>query len=164
MTIYADPIVLDFLFGMIVAKLIINEVKLPLFLAIPAIVVGFTYLFVPVAQLGELLPTWSLFTSISAFLVVFGCLSMEDRVGNKISSLVLFLGAASYSLYLFHPLIAPIAPTILKKLGLIWPHASVALSIAIAGVGGSIAYVAIERPATRMLTKLARRRLAFYRR
>lgn len=54
MTVYADPIVLDFLFGMIAGKLIINEVKLPLFLAIPAIVVGFTHLFVPVAQLKEI--------------------------------------------------------------------------------------------------------------
>lgn len=155
LTIYADPIVLDFLFGMIAANLIINGLKLPRFLAVLAIIVGVTYLFLPAEQIGLHFRTCSLVTSTSAFLVVFGCASVDNWIGNKIPAPALFLGASSYSLYLSHGLIAPAAPVVLRKLGLVWPQASVVLSIAIAVLGGAVVYVTIERPAARVLTKLA---------
>jgi len=160
--VYADPIVLDFLFGMIAATLILKGRRLPDGLAAVAVAVSLTQLFVPWLVMG-VTPLARALVGVFAFLAVYGSASLQPRLAGRIPSSVLFLGAASYCLYLFHPLTAPLAPTLLRKAGWIWPHLSVALSIVIALAAGSAAHLLAERPLTRLAAGAAARRFAFYR-
>ena len=64
---------------------------------------------------------------------------------------VLFGGDASYSIYLFHPMIAPLVPAVLAHVGVTSGWLSVPGSIAIAVAGGIVAYWLVEKPMTRSL-------------
>ncbi|MGH6850881.1 MAG: hypothetical protein ACREDD_10605 [Methylocella sp.] len=57
-------------------------------------------------------------SGVPALLVVSGAVFSERWLAGRIPAFLIGLGAASYSLYLFHPLFAPLAPTILMRTGL----------------------------------------------
>jgi exopolysaccharide production protein ExoZ len=94
---------------------------------------------------------------IVAFLVIYGCASIEYLWGPK-SSWLIYLGGASYSLYLIHPVVAPLAPTLLNKLNIRWSFLSVVLGITMALAGGLAFYKFCEKPITEVLTKWAKKR------
>lgn len=156
---WADPIVLDFLAGMMLARCCQRNRTLSPALATVVAVAGCAYLFLP---LGALRPayesmTGSLLTTAAATAVLAGAVSLEPRLGPRVPRVALFMGAASYALYLMHPLVAPIAPVLFRRLGLIWPHLSILLSVCLALVAGTLCHLLIEKPATRILTGLAKR-------
>jgi exopolysaccharide production protein ExoZ len=61
------------------------------------------------------------------------------------------LGNASYSLYLFHPLIAPVIPTALAAVGLRSGALSVVLSVIVAVACALVIYRFVEKPVTERL-------------
>lgn len=67
-------------------------------------------------------------------------------------SVILYLGAASYSLYLFHPMIAPLAPEALQFAGVGNPVLSVVSSIVLSLAVSALIYRWIEKPVTRWLS------------
>jgi peptidoglycan/LPS O-acetylase OafA/YrhL len=156
---WADPIVLDFLGGMLLARWCQGGHAAPPALAAAMMTIGIVYLFVP---LGGLRPAFGSFhgsglTTLAAVLVLAGAVSLESLLGPHIPRPILFMGGASYALYLIHPLIAPAVPVALHKLGLIWPHVSVVVAVGLAIAAGGFCHLLIERPSTRFLTGWAKR-------
>jgi peptidoglycan/LPS O-acetylase OafA/YrhL len=155
---YADPVVLQFLLGAVAAELITRRVYLATWPSLAAIASGLVYLFVPTARLFPVLPYSDLmfhpvFFGVAAFLVVYGAASIERVTRLAVPGWVLFLGAASYSLYLAHPIISRMAPVLLVRLGIPSAPLSVALSIAMSLIGGSLVYRFVEQGMTRALNR-----------
>lgn len=147
-----NPIILEFIFGLIITKLPKRE-----FLGLPLIVVGSMGIFIAPTALYDstsaidpsLSPFRVLYWGVPSAFIVYGALSIEKRFqGWRVSIL---LGDASYSIYLFHVIVTS---------GLIvwWPvKAIVAISV------GMVAHFGIERPLLRLphdLTNWYRTRMA----
>lgn len=147
---WADPIVLDFLAGMILARLVQRGVfRLPAGVALLLIVAGLIYLFGQVPRIGvygEL--RFSLMMTLASLAVVAGAVAIDDRLTPFIPKAVLFMGGASYALYLIHPIVAPFPPTVLAKIGLHMPMPAIVASIVAAMIAGALAYRFIEEPVT----------------
>lgn len=155
---WADPIVLDFLVGMLLARWCQAGGALPRGLAVAVMLVGLTYLFAP---LGALQPVYnsflgSILITLAALAVLAGAVSLEPLIGRRIPRFAIFMGAASYALYIVHPLVGPTVPVLLRKFGLIWPYISVICAVCIAMAAGVLGHLLIEKPSTHILTRWAR--------
>lgn len=89
--------------------------------------------------------------------VIWGCAGLESRIGRFVGKTLMFLGAASYAIYLVHPVTAPAAPVILAKLGLILPNLSILFGVVISLIAGSLCYQYVEKLLTKASTKAANR-------
>lgn len=154
---YANPIVLDFLYGMIVAKLILKGKKLNKYLALPMIIVGLLFLFTPGIEKFGHLGNNTFLIGIAAFFVIYGAASIENLYGYKMPAWLIYLGGASYSLYLIHPIIAPLSPTVLKYLHLKIVWLSIILSFVSAVIGGTLFYKYCETPLTKIVSRLSKK-------
>lgn len=151
---YADPIVINFLFGMITAVLITKNFKVPKLLAVTTIFIGLVYLFSPLqAYLNFFHLNTRLANAFASFIVIYFCAQLEKHSPIILPKIILFFGAASYSLYLIHPIVAPLSPVILKKIGLFSPFLSVSFCVLIALITAAIAYSYFEKPVTKFLNK-----------
>jgi peptidoglycan/LPS O-acetylase OafA/YrhL len=153
---YADPIVLDFLYGMIAAKLILQGYKISQGIAIACIIGGLLYMFVPVDVSPIKYPVNELTTGLAAFVVIYSGASINGDE-RKLWRWPVYLGTASYSLYLIHPSIAPLMPTVLSRLNYKVPLLSVTLSVLVAVFGGVFFYRYCEVPVTKFFKKLLKR-------
>ena len=154
---YADPIVLNFLYGMIAAKLILYGKKMPQLLALALVPICLIFIFLPRAGVLSFLPDDFVTISITTFLILYGAASIENYWSEKIPRALIYLGGASYSLYLVHPSVAPFAPTLLKLVHLKWDILSVVLAVTGAIIVGTLFYKLCESPLTKYISKLARR-------
>ena len=147
-----DSIMLNFLFGMALGHLCQKQIflgdaasALAIFIGLMSIVFNiFNFIFPTPSLIG---------IGLASFFVIWGCISLEQRHLIKIPSLFVFLGGASYSTYLFHPLIVPIVPTLFKKMGLISPYLSTVAGVVLALVVSSAIYMILERPFTNFLAE-----------
>ncbi|AWH51209.1 acyltransferase [Stenotrophomonas sp. SAU14A_NAIMI4_5] len=149
-TMYFNPIVGFFFVGMVFA-LIKDKIDARVLLAasvvgLAALALGNMFFGVEIAAKAR-----SVGGFLTASLIVLLCIGAEPLLKGRVPKWILFLGEASYALYLFHPLISPAVPEVLKRLGVDAPALSVILSVAAALVGASIIHVAIEKPVTRWL-------------
>lgn len=165
---YTQPITLEFLAGGALALLYNGSLRVPARLAkvsgVVLIVLGTAVPFVLSAIFRDATaePT-ALRTALfgpPAVLIVAGALLLE-RVGVAAQSpLLLFLGAASYSIYLIHPFVAQYMGLAIKALVVTAPLAKLAgfgLSLLLSAVAGSAFYVWLERPMLNALRVLTRR-------
>lgn len=129
-----NPLACEFLMGAAIARLPRREFLGPalafsglaIILSSPAVLVNFTVVMDPARSILRL-ALWGL----PAAAVVYGILSMETRLPS-LRPLV-FLGDASYAIYLFHPIV-------LYALHLPWP-----VEVLAAVAAGSAVHVLIER-------------------
>lgn len=77
----------------------------------------------------------------------------ESRIGSRVPAPVVYLGNASYSLYLFHPLLAPLVPATLAAIGLGSVPLSIGLSVVGVCLAAALIYRFLEQPLIRFLTK-----------
>ncbi|URM26950.1 acyltransferase [Pseudomonas frederiksbergensis] len=141
---YADPIVLNFLWGMLTARLMQRSVLVERNTAIVILLLSLGYLFFPrFPEYGN-----TITYGLASFLVVYCCASLEKTVNFTMPQGLVFLGAASYSIYLFHPLTAPVVPEVFKRLGIIYSVPSVIGSILVALCVGAFMYRFVECPLT----------------
>ncbi|PZE90457.1 acyltransferase [Curtobacterium sp. MCBD17_008] len=149
---YLDPIVLYFLVGMVVAKWTIDRSWL-----------GTAGWFGYILLLWVVIDSFNdrgafdldqLTRNVGVTAVFFTTILAEPILNRRIPRAVVFMGDASYSLYLFHPLLAPAVPVVLKKLDLINQPLSVALSVVGVLVAAALIYKFLERPITRKLQSL----------
>jgi len=103
-SVYLNPIVLEFMFGMAIAFWA-RSLRTNMLVAVAVIALGFFWMFVAHAHFDH----WSVVVTrgLPAALIVLGFILLEPHVDWSKLRLFVFLGAASYVLYLFHPLIAP---------------------------------------------------------
>jgi exopolysaccharide production protein ExoZ len=146
---WGHTIVLEFLFGMLLAKIVIKygvalNIKLSLLLSV---LIGlFMYAF--------LISYNSLLISVGAALFVFWVIVINLKTKPFNASILKLMGDASYSLYLSHIFVIAVVSAVCKKLpfehtvnGLIFIILSFFLSIII----GVFSYKFIEKPIIRLL-------------
>jgi peptidoglycan/LPS O-acetylase OafA/YrhL len=145
-----DPIILEFYLGMIIGYCILKNKYIPTFLSIILLSLSLLYLFFSsnILNLPRILEN-----GVPASILVWSILSLEIYIQNKIPRIVMFFGAASYALYLFHPLIAPLAPVVLKKLEIISLPISIMFSVTLAMIVSAIIHHWFEQPLISILRK-----------
>jgi exopolysaccharide production protein ExoZ len=157
---WSDPIILEFCFGMMLALAYLNGVRLPL-AASYGLLVGAIVAFAATAFRGIDLPWRTVEWGLPAAALLGGfVLSREAGTRGVFGRLFLFLGNASYSLYLLHPIILAGGRRILfNRTGLssapwVWALILFILSLAAA----ALCYLLFEKPVTRALQRrLAKR-------
>ncbi|HEX7820758.1 MAG TPA: acyltransferase [Sphingobium sp.] len=156
---WADPMVLDFLAGMLLAIALRRGIRVPQAAAWFCLLGGLAYLLLPLprpAPYGTFL--FSFACTIAATMAIAGAIELEEKIAGMLPKWVLFMGSVSYALYLIHPILAPVAPTLMKHFGLYLPVLAIAITIAIAIVGGIVAYMLVEQPLTRRMNDALRKR------
>ena len=108
---WSDPIILEFVFGMLIALLYVRRVSLPALVRILLICVGIGALwhyghYIPAAGMPS--GYRALFCGIPAAMIFTGTVlgkPVKYIEGGWLGSVVNLLGGASYALYLIHPLV-----------------------------------------------------------
>src|SRR5262249_47219718 len=141
-----DTIVLEFLFGVVLARLILAGWRLPPLPAACALGAGFALLLVfePPADYLRVV-VWGL----PALAIVAAAVSLEQEVARLIPKAVLDLGDASYSLYLSHGFVLPVLGVIVHVLGWSGPFAestTIPLALLICSLVAVAIYRIVERP------------------
>lgn len=162
-TMFFDPIVLQFFFGMLVAATIwrtpvLNRIakyhpSLPAAFSICGVVLLLAPFEVP--NVPD-----AFRTGVPATMIVLGVVLLEPHLKGRLPKTLLVLGDASYVLYLFHPLIAPIVPTVFREADVLNFWACVLVSSVVAIFACTVIHIVIERPLTQQLRSLARSRRA----
>jgi exopolysaccharide production protein ExoZ len=152
-TMLFDTIVIEFIFGVVLARLLLRGWILPPVLATCCVVVGFA-LILTVTQGAQNLRT--LTWGLPALAIVAGAVSLEGRLADAIPRWLLVLGDASYSIYLTHGFVVPAVG--LAFVTLHWATASaealaVLACLAASSIVGVAVYRAIERPIMRGLKR-----------
>ena len=156
-SIYLDMRVLEFLAGMLIARFMVGR-ALPLWGGAFAALAGFTIILLFPADKAGL---GALATMVlPATLIVLGVVAMEPHLAGRWPKSLTFLGAASYSLYLIHPIVAPGVPAVLNKIGIAIHPLSVLGSVSAAVITGVALYALVERPVTNRLNRWSKRRTA----
>lgn len=158
---YTAPIVINFLLGVIAAKLILGNIRLSENTGLFTLVAGLLVLIMPNEYIMPLVNqsqlVYQLIMFIASFFIVYSAASIENHLSFSIPGWMVSLGGASYSLYLIHPLIAPLVPTVLKMLKMPFALLSVLGAISIAIAGGFFFYRFCETPVTDFFIRHARR-------
>ena len=138
-----DSVILEFYMGMVLGYFTLKRRFWPSQLSVVACLLALAYslLSADLLQLPRFIEA-----GIPAAIIVWSTISLEKHLHGRIPGAVMFFGSASYALYLFHPLIAPLAPTILKKLSIVNFPLSVLCSLAIAMVAAAAIHQWIEKP------------------
>jgi exopolysaccharide production protein ExoZ len=142
---YLDTRVLQFFFGMLIAKVCLTGKHIPKYLAILLLVLGFIGLLGPWPPLAQL---HGLQFEFAAALIVYSIASLEDSL-TRIPWIVLYGADASYAIYLFHPFLAPAVPVAFLKLHIANPWLCVVCSVILGLVGGCLIHQFVEAPITK---------------
>jgi len=145
---YCNILVLNFIYGMLAAWLITGKKTIVVPVALLMVVAGLCFLFIPALNSQP-----KSIVGLATFILIYGAASADKQISRYLPSFVIFLGGASYSLYLIHPTIAPIIPTLFNKLHISTPMLSVAGCIVAAIVSACIFYKLVELPLTAVLSK-----------
>lgn len=151
---YLSPLVLECFAGMLIARACQKGKILGKGLAICSVLVGMAVIQAfpavsPVPQIVRL--------GLPAALIVYAVASLEEYL-TRIPKFLLFLAQASYSVYLFHPLVAPVVPELFARHHAMHLVGSTAGGVALALAVGSLVHWFLEKPANdRIQTYLKRR-------
>lgn len=156
---YMQPIMLQFVIGMLIGYCCVNRKTAPYPLAIIMTLVGAYFVannVPPVEYLG-----WQAFFEVGlpAALLVAGFAFLEPYIQVYIPRFLQELGDSSYSLYLFHPFILALTAIVVAKLGWYSSAWSIAIIMTLASVlGGWLIYKLVELPMTGFLRKFFSRK------
>jgi len=148
--VYLNPILLYFLAGMIVGQWI-HDGSIRRLVAWMSYVLAL-WLVIPLAD-GEFSADdiSLLIRHISVVALIIVVVASDSWISGRVPRPIIYMGDASYSLYLFHPLMAPIVPVVLAMIGFRNGGLSVVLSILTAVIGAALVFRFVERPITRYL-------------
>jgi len=145
-TILFDTIVVEFIFGVVLARLVLSGWRLPEAVAAIFVVAGFALiLVVPEGPQNLRTLTWGL----PALAIVAGAVSLEKRAATMLPRRLLALGDASYSIYLTHGFVVPVIGLVFAYLRWTSLAAEAVAVLACLFTGlivGTLAYTAVERP------------------
>ena len=104
-TILFDTIVVEFIFGVVLARLVLRGWSLPTAIAAGFVIAGFALiLVVPAGSENFRTLTWGL----PALMIVAGAVALESGAATMLPRWLLELGDASYSIYLTHGFVVPV--------------------------------------------------------
>ncbi len=163
---WSDPLILEFVLGMLVALVWQRGFRLPRALVLPVVAVGLGLLALDLDGMSGGNP---LAVDANGFgrllgcglpmMLIFGAIVLAEpafSTHTRVPAFLAFLGDASYALYLFHPLAiifarkAYLAVGLPGKLGF-WPL--IAADIPLAAAFALIVHVTIEKPVSAALQK-----------
>lgn len=150
--IYFSPVVLEFIAGMVIAKFARRHSSLAL--GTMLIAIGAAGLLTLNLAYPDVLKIFT--RGVPAAAVVLGFVLVEPHLNWGRYGKLIYLGEASYCLYLFHPMIAPLAPVVLAKIGLGNAAASVVASCVLAIVVTTAIFRFIDQPLMRQFSKVTR--------
>lgn len=155
-----SPLPLEFLAGCFIAKLYLNQKYLQPTLAIAAILLGIFGIIVS-GLFGVILSALDAnrvgYFALPALFIVYGLVSLEAKQKIQFPTISLFLGDASYSIYLCHLfVIATVSKSYLYFgiAGWMPPEGLLIFAIAASLIVGSLSYRIFEKPLTDWLNKL----------
>ncbi len=153
---YLNPLVLECFAGMLIARACQGGRILGKRLAIGSVLVGMAAIqaFPAVSSVPQLVRL-----GLPAMLIVYAVASLEEYF-THIPRIFLFLGQASYSVYLFHPLVAPVVPELFARHHAMHLAASASGGVALALVVGSLVHWFLEKPANDRIQVYLKRRQA----
>lgn len=143
--VYFDPILLYYVLGLVVGVYAMRR-SAWLFAAGMTWVSALHFILEP-TRLDSLVRI----TVIAALLIT---VMLAERQLERLPQLLVLLGNASYSLYLFHPLLAPVVPEVFARIGLEVGWLAVVGSIAVAITASVLLYRFVEDPVTRWLQRV----------
>ena len=152
-TILFDTIVVDFVFGVMLAKWTLRGFRLPPAIAGILVLLGFvSILIAPMVSENTRVVTWG----IPAFAIVAGAVSLEAFVAPGLPRWLLTLGDASYSIYLSHGFVLPALGLLFSRLAWpgLWPEGlTIILCLLFGSLVGWRVFILIESPMLRALRR-----------
>lgn len=142
---FANTIVAEFVFGVMVGIGVRRGVRLPPVIAYVLLGAGFAVLLAGPVVSGVLRPvTWG----VPAWFIVAGAVALEDRLAPKLPRWLLDAGDASYSIYLMHLFVVPVVYIFVAKLApaTLWLPLTVVGSLVASAAVGRFGYIWIEKP------------------
>jgi len=145
-TILFDTLVIEFIFGVMLAKLILRGRSLPPGIAVSFVVTGFVLILaVPEGSENLRTLTWGL----PALAIVAGAVSLEKHAVSALPRWLLALGDASYSIYLTHGFVVPVIG--LGFLSFRWTGSAAEATAVLAclmasAIVGCAVYLMVEKP------------------
>jgi peptidoglycan/LPS O-acetylase OafA/YrhL len=146
--VYFDPVLLYFVVGLVIGRFAMSRKWRSLLLGVAAVVALHVITDLP----GGINWSQQVRLLVIACLLV-GVMFAEPWLDKHAPNILVHLGNASFSLYLIHPLVAPIVPEVLDMLGLEWPIASTVLSVLGAIVAALLLFRFVEQPVTGFLQR-----------
>ena len=147
---YGRTILLDFLYGMLLAAGLKKVTRMPSWLGLGLVIGGFAVLFLWAA------PNFSVWRGVwwgaPAMAAVAGAVALERRWGGRMPRWALEAGDASYSIYLVHGLVLPVFGVVLARVGTSWTGVvvvSVVVMTALSALSGELVYRMVELPITK---------------
>jgi peptidoglycan/LPS O-acetylase OafA/YrhL len=154
-TILFNTIIVEFIFGVLLAKLMLRGWQLPAWSAACLAVSGFALIVaVPVGSENLRALTWGL----PALAVVAGAVFLERRVAKMIPRWLLAQGDASYSIYLTHGFVVAVLGVVFaffQSSGLQAETVAVAACLIASTAVGTVVYQRVERPSMQFLKRRA---------
>ncbi|MBO0901671.1 acyltransferase [Cellulomonas sp. zg-ZUI22] len=146
-------IVVYFVIGMALGRLVLSERLRP---HTPRVAAGAVAATLVIALLpgGVAWENSSPLRVVAVTAFVTCVVAAEPLLRGRLPRPALFLGDASYSLYLFHPLVGPVVPVVLARAGLIDHTVATVLTIVLAVAAGAFLFRFVERPVTGRLRGL----------
>lgn len=148
---FGRSLLFEFLLGGLIARLWVNQVPMPSWLAPLLLVLALLMLFViPMpAGIDRLLSV-----GLPCAMLVFSAVWLERyRAISRCASYFKLLGDASYSIYLSHGLAVPLLVIIANKAGVFNRHAVFAFGVGGALLIGTLLYLWLEKPVTDWLNR-----------
>lgn len=150
---YADDVTLYFLAGMVIARGWRARRPVLTVLSLGGIAVCMGTL---ASLRAERLEVSAAVVPLVISAVVFSAVWLDDRIGRFVPRWVMAGGAASYALYLVHPLLAPVVPAALAAVGAYWVPWFVVVTITVGAMlaVAPLAHRFVDRPLTRGASRL----------
>ena len=149
-TVLFSTIVLEFVFGVALAKLTLAGRRMPAHLALAVFIGGVVAIMaLPMISANLRVVMWG----IPALAIVAGAVSLESLVARKIPQWLLGLGDASYSIYLSHGFLVPVCALVIGKIqasGIAAEALAVVLCLSGSAALGTVLHGWIEQPLLRL--------------
>ncbi|RFA08549.1 hypothetical protein B7R54_04390 [Subtercola boreus] len=153
-TFYLNPIVLYFLVGMIIGKWTGDRKHRDALAWLLGVIGLWTLISVASSVVdGNSWQPAGLIRNVACTALVVAIVLLEPVTGRFVPRAAIHMGDASYSLYLFHPLLAPIIPAVLAVVGLRSVGVSIGLSVVTMIIAAALIYRFVERPLTAWLLR-----------
>jgi exopolysaccharide production protein ExoZ len=156
-TILFSTIVLEFVFGVVLAQWTLRGFRIPPVIAAALVFGGFVAILVlPMGPENLRVLSWGL----PAFAIVAGAVSLEPLVVSALPRWLLALGDASYSIYLSHGFVLSALMLLIGRFvasGL-WAEAiTITLCLVVSSIAGWVIYFVVENPMLQSLRRYAGR-------